>query len=55
MGQKGGCFCNGYNDVIFLCNRTDRHEIRAENVNRCRLVSSLIASTVRLMTEICMV
>jgi len=40
-GEKGACFCNcnGYNELSFLCNRIDRHEIRAKNVNRCALLN----------------
>jgi len=30
--------CKGYNEVAFLCNGTNRHEIR-ENVNRCVLLN----------------
>jgi len=39
MTAKGECFCKEYNEVVFLCNGTDRHEIRAENVNRCPLLN----------------
>jgi len=36
--RKGGRFCNGYNELAFLCIRTDRHEFR-EKVNRCPLLN----------------
>jgi len=36
--EKDGCFCNAYTELVFLCNGTDRHEIR-ENVNRCALLN----------------
>jgi len=30
-GEKSGSFfCNGYNELAFLCNGTDRHEIWAK-------------------------
>jgi len=40
-GEKSAsfCNCNGYNELSFLCNRIDRHEIRAKNVNRCALLN----------------
>ena len=31
-GEKVGVFCNGYNEVVFLCKGTYRHEIRAKTV-----------------------
>jgi len=37
-GKKGGVFCSRYNEVVFLCNGTDHHEIR-KNVNRCALLN----------------
>jgi len=33
--DAGLLVCNGYNELAFLCNETNRHEIRATNVNRC--------------------
>jgi len=34
-GENGGSFfCNGYNELAFPSNGTDRHKIRAKNVNR---------------------
>ena len=30
MAVKGGIFCNESNELAFLCNGTDRHEIRAK-------------------------
>jgi len=28
--RNGACFCNGYNDLAFICNALDRHEIPAK-------------------------
>jgi len=39
MAAKGARFCNGYNELAFLCNGTDGHEIRTKNVNRRALVN----------------
>jgi len=33
MAAKRWAFCNGYTEVVFLCNGTDRHEILAKNIN----------------------
>jgi len=30
---------NGYSELAFLCNGTDRHKIRIKNVNRCPLLN----------------
>jgi len=32
--KKVHVFCNGDNELAFLCNGTDQHEIPAKNVNR---------------------
>ena len=37
--KRVGVFCNEYNELAFLCNGTDRHEIRTKNVNRCPLLN----------------
>jgi len=34
-----GVFCSGYNELAFLCNGTDWHEIREKNVNRCHVLN----------------
>jgi len=33
-GQKVHVFCNGYNELAFLCNGTDPYEIWAKIVNQ---------------------
>jgi len=30
MAAKRRAFCNGYDEIVFLCNVADRHEIREE-------------------------
>jgi len=37
--KKWEFFCNGYNELIFLCNGTDWHKIPAKNVNPCPLLN----------------
>jgi len=39
MLAKKVCFCNWYNELVFLCNGTYRHELREKNVNRCPLLN----------------
>jgi len=40
--KKVDVFFNGYNnEVVLRCNGTDRHEIRAKNVNRRPAVLNL--------------
>jgi len=38
---KRWAFCNGYNEVVFLCNRTDQHEIRCHLLNLNRRIPKI--------------
>jgi len=38
-GEGGSFFVTGPPELAFLCNRTDRHEIRGKNVNHCPLLN----------------
>ena len=37
--KEVGVFVTGYNEVVFVCNATDRQEIRGKNVSCCPLLN----------------
>jgi len=52
MAAKKWVFCKECNEVAFLCNGTDRHEIPARNVHRCALYGTLTYCTVVLYCHV---
>ena len=38
-GKKVHVLCNGYNELAFLCNGADRHEILSKTINLCALLN----------------
>jgi len=52
--EKVNVFCNGYNELAFLCNVTDQHEIQVKNVNRCLLLNvTTTTTTTTIFTALC--